>query len=81
LIERELKVAGCTRVEASLHEGLSVVTARVEDAAGALVAERDLLGPRDAFAFCVAHPATVRLTLIARAGFGALALARQSCGD
>lgn len=81
LIERELKVAGCTRIEATLRDGLSVLTARVEDAAGALLAERDLLGPRDALSFCVQRAGAVQLTMIARAGFGAVALARQACGD
>jgi hypothetical protein len=53
----------------------------VEDTAGVLLAERDLLGPRDALSFCMERPGPVQITAIARAGFGALALERQACGD
>jgi hypothetical protein len=90
VIERELRLSGCSKLAATLQQGLAVVTLRVEDAAGVVLAERDLLAPEDALAVC---PVQVRageqgkqvgnyhVTLIGRAGFGALSLVLQACGD
>ncbi len=79
VLEHELTVERCLRVEVTLQEGLSVVTLRVEDSAGALLAERDVLAPDDALSFCPARPGPVRVTMIGRAGFGALSLHQRAC--
>jgi hypothetical protein len=81
LIEQELKLSGCTLLAGELREGLAVVTLRIEDGAGATIAERDLLTPHDSLRVCATQPGSYRLTVIGRAGFGALSLARQACGD
>jgi hypothetical protein len=81
VLERELKAERCLRVEATLHEGLSVVTLRVEDSGGTSLAERDLLAPNDGVSFCPARPGPVRVTMIGRAGFGALSLDQRACTE
>jgi hypothetical protein len=81
LAERELALSGCTLFRAELLEGLAVVTLRLENAAGSVIAERDLLGPRDALHVCPTQAGLHRLTAIARSGFGALSVSHQACGD
>jgi hypothetical protein len=81
LTEHELELSGCVRVEAQLHAGLSVLTLRVEDSGGHVVGERELLAPHGQLHVCPTTPGKYRITAIARAGFGALSLRHQACGD
>jgi hypothetical protein len=69
--------SGCERVAAELHQGLTRITLRVESVQGAALATQEIRGEAGAVRICAA-PAS-RVTLIGRAGFGAVSVTRQTC--
>jgi hypothetical protein len=72
--------SACVLLEVALHEGLARVTLRVEDAAGATLAERELSTQSGSLYVCPKQrPA--RASLIARAGFGAASLSSRACRE
>lgn len=75
-----LSASGCALLEATLHEGLTRATLRVEDAQGQTLSEQELRAPQGAAYICAKAPGA-RVTLIARAGFGHIALTRRSCSE
>jgi len=68
----------CELIEATLHEGLSRVTLRVESAQGVVLGEREILRGSSGLYVCDAGQAR-RISALGRAGFGALTLVRHAC--
>jgi hypothetical protein len=71
------RAAGCELVSAQLHPGLTRVTLRVESAQGVVLATQEIRGERGSLQVCAAPVG--RITLLARAGFGAVSVTRQRC--
>jgi hypothetical protein len=72
--------SGCFLLEVALHEGLTHVTLRVDDAQGATLAEQELATPSGSLYVC-AKQRPARASLIARAGFGAVSLTSRVCRE
>jgi hypothetical protein len=72
------RTGGCTRIVAQLHQGLTRLTLRAENAQGAALASQDVRGPTGSLQVCAAAPAS-RVMVVARAGFGAVSVTRQAC--
>ena len=70
----------CVLIEAELHAGLSRVTLRLEDADGAALDRAELMGPVGSLYAC-SKRTPLRLSAIARAGFGALTLKSRACRE
>jgi hypothetical protein len=72
------RAGGCARIVAQLHQGLTRLTLRAENAQGAELASQEVRGASGALQVCAAAPAS-RIMVIARAGFGAVSVTRQAC--
>lgn len=72
------RAGGCARIVAQLHEGLTRLTLRAENAQGAELVSQEVRGASGWLQVCAAAPAS-RVMVIARAGFGAVSVTRQAC--
>jgi hypothetical protein len=72
------RVGGCALVVAQLHQGLTRLTLRAENAQGAELASQEVRGGSGSLQVCAATPGS-RVMVIARAGFGAVSVTRQAC--
>jgi hypothetical protein len=79
VLELPLPRAGaCARIAAQLHQGLTRLTLRAEDARGAELASQEVRGAAGSLQVC-APAAASRVMVVARAGFGAVSVTRQTC--
>lgn len=72
--------ASCVMLEADLQAGLSRVTVRLEDADGAVLDQAELAGRAGSLYAC-SKRAPLRVSAIARAGFGAITLKTRACRE
>ncbi|HEX6240427.1 MAG TPA: hypothetical protein VFZ61_06020 [Polyangiales bacterium] len=72
--------ATCVSIEAELHAGLSRVTLRIEDAGGATLDRGDLTGSAGSLYAC-SKRTPLRVSAIARAGFGAITVKSRACRE